>query len=31
MIFAAIMVGLGAVMAQMADRMTPALADTVSH
>jgi aspartyl protease family protein len=31
MIFAAIMVGLGTVMAQMADRMTPALANTVSH
>jgi aspartyl protease family protein len=31
MIFAAIMVGLGTVMAQMAERMTPALANTVSH
>jgi aspartyl protease family protein len=31
MIFAAIMVVLGTFMAQMADRMTPALANTVSH
>jgi aspartyl protease family protein len=31
MIFAAVMVGLGTVMAQMADRMTPALASTVAH
>ncbi len=31
MIFAAVMVGLGTIMAQMADRMTPALANTVSH
>jgi aspartyl protease family protein len=30
MIFAAVMVGLGTVMAQMADRMTPALASSVS-
>jgi aspartyl protease family protein len=30
MIFAAVMVGLGTIMAQMADRMTPALAHTVS-
>jgi len=30
MIFAAVMVGLGTVMAQMADRMTPALAHAVS-
>jgi aspartyl protease family protein len=31
MIFAAILVGLGTVMAQMADRMTPALASTVAR
>jgi aspartyl protease family protein len=31
MIFAAVMVALGTIMAQMADRMTPALANTVSH
>jgi len=31
MIFAAVMVGLGTSMAQMADRMTPALASSVSH
>jgi aspartyl protease family protein len=31
MIFAAVMVGLGTVMAQMADRMTPALASSVSR
>jgi aspartyl protease family protein len=31
MIFAAVMVGLGTVMAQMADRMTPALANSVSR
>lgn len=31
MIFAAIMVGLGTLMAQMADRMTPALANTASR
>jgi aspartyl protease family protein len=31
MIFAAIMVGLGTIMAQMADRMTPAHANTVSQ
>ncbi len=31
MIFAVIMVVLGTVMAQMADRITPALASTVSH
>jgi aspartyl protease family protein len=30
MIFAAVMVGLGTIMAQMADRMTPALAHTVA-
>ncbi|SDT36883.1 TIGR02281 family clan AA aspartic protease [Bradyrhizobium canariense] len=31
MIFAAVMAGLGTVMAQMADRITPALAHTASH
>ena len=31
MIFAAIMIGLGTFMAQMADRMTPALASSVQH
>ena len=31
MIFAAFMAGLGTLMAQMADRMTPALANTASH
>jgi aspartyl protease family protein len=31
MIFAAVMIGLGTFMAQMADRMTPALANTVAH
>ncbi len=31
MIFAALMVGLGTVMAQMADRMTPALANSASR
>jgi aspartyl protease family protein len=31
MIFAALMAGLGTLMAQMADRMTPALANTVPH
>ena len=31
MIFAAIMIGLGTLMAQMADKMTPALANTVAH
>jgi aspartyl protease family protein len=31
MIFAVVMVGLGTIMAQMADRMTPALANTVSR
>ena len=31
MIFAAIMIGAGSFMAQIADRMTPALAGTVSH
>jgi aspartyl protease family protein len=31
MIFAAIMAGLGAFMAQIADKMTPALANSVSH
>jgi aspartyl protease family protein len=31
MIFAAVMVGLGTVMAQMADRMTPALANSASR
>ena len=31
MIFAAIMAGSGAIMAQMADKMTPALANSVSH
>src|SRR5580698_6243883 len=31
MIFAAVMICLGSFMAQMADRMTPALANTVSH
>jgi aspartyl protease family protein len=30
MIFAALLVGLGAIMAQMADRMTPALANTAA-
>ena len=31
MIFAAIMIGLGTFMADIADRMTPALANSVSH
>jgi aspartyl protease family protein len=31
MIFAAVMICLGSFMAQMADRMTPALANTMSH
>ena len=31
MIFAALMAGLGTLMAQMADKMTPALANTVTH
>jgi aspartyl protease family protein len=31
MIFAALMVAMGTLMAQMADRMTPALASSVSH
>jgi aspartyl protease family protein len=31
MIFAAVMICLGSFMAQMADRMTPALANTISH
>jgi len=31
MIFAAIMIGLGTFMAQVADRMTPALASSVQH
>ena len=31
MIFAAVMIGLGTLMAQMADRMTPALAKTTSQ
>jgi aspartyl protease family protein len=31
MIFAAVMVGLGTIMAQTADKMTPALANTVSR
>jgi aspartyl protease family protein len=31
MIFAAVMIGLGTFMAQMADRMTPALASSISH
>jgi aspartyl protease family protein len=31
MIFAALMVAMGSIMAQMADRMTPALASSVSH
>ena len=31
MIFAAVMAGLGTVMAEMADRMTPALASSVQH
>jgi aspartyl protease family protein len=31
MIFAAVMICLGSFMAQMADRMTPALASTMSH
>ena len=31
MIFAAVMICLGSFMAQMADRMTPALASTISH
>ena len=31
MIFAAVMIGLGTFMADIADRMTPALAKSVSH
>ncbi|MDE2470594.1 MAG: TIGR02281 family clan AA aspartic protease [Bradyrhizobium sp.] len=31
MIFAAVMIGSGSFMAQMADKMTPALANSVSH
>jgi aspartyl protease family protein len=31
MIFAAVMIGLGTVMAQMADKMTPALANTAAR
>ena len=31
LIFAGLLVGLGTMMAQMADKMTPALANTVSH
>ena len=31
MIFAALMVAMGTIMAQMADRMTPALASTISR